>query len=423
MGIYYKIKAMTINQEKHQNNYDIAIIGASLAGSTAATFFARHGLKVALIERKTNPLAYKKICTHFLQPSAIPVLKQLDVISSIEAVGAVSSRVENWTKWGWIRPDGYQKINPLPHGYNIQRKKLDPIVRNVAITTPGVDFISGYKAYQLLKQNNQINGIVIKNKNSQIHQIKAKLVVGADGRNSSIAKLANLKTKTQPNKRFVYLVYYRNLPLKSGTNTQFWFLQPEVAYALPNNDGLTLLACFLPDYQLETFKQDLLGNFVRFFENLPEGPPIHTGERVSEIMGVLDLCNITRTTVTPGLALIGDAAMTADPIWGIGCGWAFQSAEWLVDCTAQVLLNNGNLNQALLHYQKTHKLALRGHYYMISSFSKRFTFNWLERLYTKAAVKDPIIARYLHAIGARLIRTRDLFAPSVFARVLRMALS
>jgi flavin-dependent dehydrogenase len=52
--------------------YHVAIVGASIAGCTTAILFARNGARVALIEREGDPAAYKKICTHYIQPSATP---------------------------------------------------------------------------------------------------------------------------------------------------------------------------------------------------------------------------------------------------------------------------------------------------------------------------------------------------------------
>ena len=43
--------------------------------------------------------------------------------------------------------------------------------------------------------------------------------------------------------------------------------------------------------------------------------------------------NKMRPAARPGLAFVGDAALATDPLFGVGCGWAFQSAEWLVDDT------------------------------------------------------------------------------------------
>ncbi len=56
--------------------YNVAIVGASIAGCTAAILFARNGARVALIEREGDPAAYKKICTHYIQPSATPTIER-----------------------------------------------------------------------------------------------------------------------------------------------------------------------------------------------------------------------------------------------------------------------------------------------------------------------------------------------------------
>ena len=410
-----------MNQERM--TYDVAIVGASLAGCTAATFYGRQGLKVALIERRTDLQAYKKICAHFIQPSATPTLERLGIIPEIEAAGGIPNTVENWTQWGWIRSHRQPGIEPLPYGYNIQRKKLDPMVRNLALSTPGVDYLPGYSVRQLIRQERRIAGVTVKERGGQTYSIQARLVVGADGRHSAVAKLAQLKTKITSNIRFAYLAYYRNLPLDSGTTTRFWFLQPEVAYALPNDEGLTLLVCFLPKDKLTEFKQDIEGNFERFFERLPHAPPLRQAERVSEVMGILDMPNTSRPAVSSGLALVGDAALASDPLWGVGCSWALESAAWLVDHTAEALRQGGDLERALKRYKKKHRVMIRGHHFIISSFSKRPKFNPIEVLFTKAAVKDPVMARNLHAIGARLIKVREFFTVATFARALWVILT
>src|SRR2546423_15698905 len=57
--------------------YDVAIVGASIAGCTAATLYGRQGMRVALIERHADPAAYKTVCTHFVQSSGVPVVERL----------------------------------------------------------------------------------------------------------------------------------------------------------------------------------------------------------------------------------------------------------------------------------------------------------------------------------------------------------
>ena len=69
------------------NQYDVVIVGASIAGCTAATLLARQGLNVALVERQADPDAYKKPCTHYIQASATPTIQRLGLDRLIEAAG------------------------------------------------------------------------------------------------------------------------------------------------------------------------------------------------------------------------------------------------------------------------------------------------------------------------------------------------
>jgi len=146
------------------------------------------------------------------------------------------------------------------------------------------------------------------------------LIVGADGRDSHIAKLARVQAQVKPNNRFCYFAYYRNLPLTSAKKSQIWFLDPDVAYAFANDDGVTVRVCTLTKDKLATFRQDIPRNFAHFFKALPQGPDIDGAEQISQFMGMIEVPNLSRPVTQPGLAFIGDAALAADPLWGVGCG-------------------------------------------------------------------------------------------------------
>jgi len=74
--------------------YDVAIVGASIAGCTAAILFASQGLRVALIERHADLDAYKVLCTHFIQPNATPTIQRLGIAAALEAAGAVRNGLQ-----------------------------------------------------------------------------------------------------------------------------------------------------------------------------------------------------------------------------------------------------------------------------------------------------------------------------------------
>jgi menaquinone-9 beta-reductase len=75
-----------------EKTYDAAVVGASIAGCTAAILLAREGASVALIERHNDPDAYKALCTHFIQPSAVPTMERLGLLPLIQEAGRCLTR-------------------------------------------------------------------------------------------------------------------------------------------------------------------------------------------------------------------------------------------------------------------------------------------------------------------------------------------
>ena len=83
-------------------------------------------LRVALVEKQPDPQAFKRICSHFIQASAVPALERLDLLEPIEAAGGVRSRIRAWTPWGWIEAAAGAGAAAA---VNLRRELLDPLVR------------------------------------------------------------------------------------------------------------------------------------------------------------------------------------------------------------------------------------------------------------------------------------------------------
>ncbi|MGF1426625.1 NAD(P)/FAD-dependent oxidoreductase [Kitasatospora sp. LaBMicrA B282] len=396
------------------DEYDVVISGASLAGSAAAILLARRGARVALLERRSDPAAYKVLCTHAMTANAYPVLAELGLIPALEAAGAVRNDARWYTRWGWIEPKAGPAGPELPYAYNVRRSTLDPLIRAHAAQTPGVELLLGHQVTGLLREAGRTAGVRASTPGGEV-ELRARLVVGADGKDSAVARFAEVPVRHHENRRFGYLAYFRNLPLHGGIG-QTWFLEPDMAYAFPNDDGVTVLAVLPDKKHLPAFREDLEGSFLAFVRALPEAPPVDSAERISKIIGTVDYPLHSRRPTAPGLALIGDAALTGDPLWGVGCGWALQSARWLAAAVGPAAAGRGDLDRSLAAYGREHRRRLRGHQFLAADYATARPFNPLERLMFSAAARDASMARHMHLFASRLIGPLRFLNPAAVAR-------
>lgn len=403
--------------------YDVAIVGGSVAGCATATFLARQGARVALIESHSDPKAFKSLCTHFMQPSAAPVIERLGLLDAIVEAGGQPAESCSWTRYGWFS-FSREDVGPPESrycGWNLRRKKLDPMMRALAASTEGVELMLGRTATSLLRDGERVSGVVARERDGSERELRAKVLVAADGRNSGIAKLAGIAAKVKPNNRFIYFAYYRDTPLVTGSNTQTWFLDPDLAYAFPTDDGLTLLACMPHKDRLADFKHDPEPAMRRMFEGLADGPDLDPARRESKVIGALDLPNITRTPAIPGLALVGDAAMASDPLPGVGCGFALQAAEWLSDALGPLLgRDRKSIDDGLKEYARHHRASLRPHAKAISSYSAGRRFAPPLKLVLRGAARDQVLASRVMRVAGRWISPRQMMlGEGTFRRCLR----
>ncbi len=397
-------------------HYDVAIVGASVAGCTAARFYAQRGARVALIERKPSLDAYKTTCTHFIQSSATPTVERLGLAPLLDERGAVHNGIDLWTaSSGWVQT---AENEHGAYGFNITRRKLDPLLRRLAAETPGVELISGWSAVGLLGDSRP-TGVQIEDRTHARRQIHAKLVVGADGRDSKVARWARVPGRVKPHGRFFYWGYWRGVqPVTS--RSKMWLIDPDAAYTFPNEDGLTVVLVGPHRDRLPEFQADLHGAYRRMLGSLPGGPDLREATLEGKLLGKLELPNVYRPAARNGVAFVGDAACAGDPLWGIGCGWAMQSAEWLVEQTANALNEpTASLDAALERYRKLHRKRLFGHYSMISDIASGRPLNPIERRIYRAATRDEAVREMVIRVGSRELPPSRMFSPRMLARILR----
>jgi 2-polyprenyl-6-methoxyphenol hydroxylase-like FAD-dependent oxidoreductase len=390
-------------------DYDVAIAGASLAGCATAILLGRAGLSVALAEKKPDPSSFKRVCSHFIQASGVPALERLDLLDPIMAAGGLRSSMRAWTPWGWIEA-------PPEHAgraVNLRRELLDPMLREAAASTPGVELMLGQGAHGLLREGGVVRGLVVRDRDGEETELRAKLVVGADGRDSRLAELAGVSEKVLPHGRFAYGAYFEGPAPAPDNASTIWMLDPHWAAAFPTDGGLTFYAAMPTKDRLPEFRDDPEAALSAFVGGIPEAPPIAASRLVGDVLGKVEMPNRVRVPVAPGLALAGDAALAVDPLFGIGCGWALQSAEWLADSVTPALRGAEPLQSGLDRYRRRHRKELRGHAFLVNDYATGRPISRVEKTLFAAAARDPRVATAFDELGTRRVKPGRMMAATL----------
>ena len=340
-----------------------------------------------------------------------------ELLEEIERAGGVRSRGRFWTRWGWIEPPSNRHV---PSGVNLRRELLDPLLRAAAADTRGVELMLGHAVNELVREDGAVRGVRVTDTSGRTLALRGRLVVGADGRGSRVAKLAGVAEKRVRHGRIAYGGYFEG-PAPAGTpDATVWMLDPHMAAAFPTDGGLTFYAAMPTKDRLEEFRADPERALVSFVASVPQAPPILASRAIQPIQGKVDMTNVAHQVTAPGLALVGDAALAIDPLWGVGCGWAIQSAEWLADSVIPALSEprrgeDRELERGLRRYRRRHARGLNGHAAMMYGYSGGRKFNGGERFVfsTTARTGDERLRAVFEEFGTRNISPARMFARTI----------
>jgi flavin-dependent dehydrogenase len=331
----------------------------------------------------------------------------------------VRIRGDGWSPYGgWVRaPDD------VPRGWGVTRRTLDPLLREHAAETLGVELLLGRTATGLLSDSSgRPAGVEVETRDRRRGVLHSRLVVGADGRSSAIARMADLRGRVRPNNRFAYFAYWRGLTPRTD-RARVWFLEPDGAAHFPNEDDLTVLVAVAHRARLPEFRADLEGTYRTYLERLPDGPDLRGAERVSKVIGVIDHPNVIRPAARPGVALVGDAALAADPLFGVGLSWALQSGAWLADEVAPALMGERDLDAALERYRRRFRRNLAPHHFVMSDFSTGRPARLPERVVARAAAASEQVARAADDVFSRRRSPMRILDPRLAPHVARGLIS
>jgi flavin-dependent dehydrogenase len=332
---------------------DVIIVGGSVAGCILALCYARRGLRVAVLEQKNNDAAYKTLCTHFVQPIALPVFQELELAGPLESLGALRTKAAFWTSAGWIDPpENYGTGPETAYAYNIERRLLDPFLRAQAASEENVNFLMGYRVINAAHNG---NGWLVEAQTAHgTARLEAQLLVAADGRHSSIAGALGNKAVADENQRAALFAYFEGIQPPEKNRSIFILSEPDRGFLYPLCDQHTLLALYVPKATAQEWQDSnavLEKKITAYFEQFPGVPAVNRARALGPVLAYSDYPNLTRKAVFNGAAFVGDAALSLDPLSGVGCSFAAVSARMVASATADALLARHDLATSLAAYE------------------------------------------------------------------------
>jgi len=241
-------------------DYDVVIVGGRCAGSPLATLLARRGVKVAVAERATFPR--DTLSTHIFQAHALAFLDRLGVIDQVVATGAPYTNVVD-TRQGDFRFNHPFAMQPGDPGaaISVRRPLLDPILAGAAAEA-GADVKMATTVTGLIQERDRVCGVRVRQNGSE-QELRARLVVGADGRNSTIAKLVgSRKYNVTPSDRFAYWAFFENAHWNPDAPFAFHRWENRLVIGTPTDSGLYQVIVIPELDELPRFRADLEGSFM-----------------------------------------------------------------------------------------------------------------------------------------------------------------
>jgi flavin-dependent dehydrogenase len=198
---------------------------------------------------------------------------------------------------------------------------------------------------------------------------RARIVIGADGRNSIVARsVAADGYDERPGLACAYYTYWGGV--ESGPVELYPRDGRMVMGGAQTNDGLQIVIAFWPKDEFHAVRADVERSFR---DALALAPPLAerlaTGERADRFYGIGDLPFYYRKPFGPGWALVGDAGYHKDPITAQGITDAFRDAELLADALDAGFTGVEALDQALARYERIRNEETRGLYELTYEFA------------------------------------------------------
>ena len=327
--------------------YDAIIVGARCAGSPTAMLLARKGYRVLLVDKASFPS--DTVSTHIIWPHAAEVMDGWGLLDKLAATNCPPVALNMIFDVGpFALKGGVIDTNDGRGGFCPRRTVLDKVLVDAAVES-GAELRENFTVEELLVDGDRVAGIKGHDRNGGSVEERAKVVIGADGVHSFVAKTVGAEEyDTIPPLATYFYSYY------SGFDAED--IEQHVrdycgAACFPTNDGLTLIASVWPSKRFKEIRSDIEGNIAKVHELTPSVKErLQSAKREEKWVGTAGVPNYFRKPYGPGWALVGDAGYNKDPITAQGIADAFIDSENLTEALDAGFSERRPLDEALADY-------------------------------------------------------------------------
>jgi flavin-dependent dehydrogenase len=326
--------------------YDAIVVGARCAGAANAMLLARQGLSVLLVDRDRR--GADTLSTLALMRAGVLQLHRWGLLDRVRAAGtppltSTSFIYGDETITVPIKPrDGVDAL------FAPRRTVIDALLGEAAVEA-GAGVVYGPRLVELERgSGGRVTGAVIEERRGAVRRVAARIVIGADGLRSTVARLVGAKVYRTG--RHCCGVVYGFWPGLESSRSRWFYRDRTAAGAIPTNNGDACIFAAMPQERFhDEIRADMQAGYRRV---LAECNPELAGElskrALSEgLRGFPGQPGLMRQSHGPGWALVGDAGYFKDPITAHGISDALRDAELLSRAVVR------GTDEALAEYQAT----------------------------------------------------------------------
>jgi flavin-dependent dehydrogenase len=313
------------------NDADVLVVGGGPAGASTAFALAHAGVRVRVVDRARFPRP--KPCAEYLSPEASRILADMGALEPVERSGAaalvgIHVRAPNGAviKGDFIAGHGFRGFRD--RGLSVRREVLDAILLDRA-RAAGAQVTEGIRVTDVVRSSDgRVVGVSTLDDGTP-GEIRAGIVIAADGLRSVIARRLGLAQTLRWPRRLALVTHYANVR-DVGEHGEMHVERDGYVGIADVGNGVTTVALVVPASRAH----EIGGNRASFlrrwlFAHPHLAPRFAEAERVTPVEATGPFASHTRRAWAPGAALVGDAADFFDPFTGEGIYAALRGGEML----------------------------------------------------------------------------------------------